>query len=202
MTAFYIIAVILIVLCLLSVLPVTFDILFDGEFRLVIRLLGIKVYSSDNNKKNGEKADGDSNKTEDKEQKTNKFSELKDKYGFTGAVKYGANIISLTLKRIVWFVRRLKFRKFVLDITVASDNAAKTGIEYGLVCSAVYPIITFLETNADFRSKQINIRADFDITNPDIKLSVCVKTYLVMAIFTVTSALRQYNHLVKDSEGK
>ena len=51
MTAVYIVAVILIILLLLLLLPVTGDIEFDGEFKLILRVLGIKVYSSDKDKK-------------------------------------------------------------------------------------------------------------------------------------------------------
>lgn len=200
MTAVYIVAVILILLLLLLMLPVTGDIEFDGEFKLILRVLGIKVYSSDKDKKKS-KSKEPPNK-EQPPQKKSKFDELKEKYGFTGALKYGAKLINLTLKRIAWFIKRLKFRKFMLLITVASDNAAKTGIEYGVVCTAVYPIITYLETNADFKAKKIDINADFDVTNPDIKFSVSIKTGIIMAVFTVVSALRQYKHLVKESEDK
>lgn len=200
MTAVYIVAVILILLLLLLMLPVTGDIEFDGEFKLILRVLGIKVYSSDKDKKKS-KSKEPPNK-EQPPQKKSRFDELKEKYGFTGALKYGAKLINLTLKRIAWFIKRLKFRKFMLLITVASDNAAKTGIEYGIVCTAVYPIITYLETNADFKAKKIDINADFDVTNPDIKFSVSIKTGIIMAVFTVVSALRQYKHLVKESEDK
>lgn len=202
MTAVYIVAVILIILLLLLLLPVTGDIEFDGEFKLILRVLGIKVYSSDKDKKKSKKKSKEPPNKEQPSQKKSKFDELKEKYGFTGAVKYGAKLINLTLKRIAWFIKRLHFRKFTLLITVASDNAAKTGIEYGIVCTAVYPIITYLETNADFKAKKIDINADFDVTNPDIKFSVSIKTGIIMAVFTIVSALRQYKHLVKESEDK
>ncbi|MCQ2441401.1 MAG: DUF2953 domain-containing protein [Clostridia bacterium] len=200
MTAVYIVAVILIVLLLLLILPVTGDIEFDGEFKLILRVLGIKVYSSDKDKKKSKSKEPPTK--EQPPQKKSRFDELKEKYGFTGAIKYGAKLINLTVKRIAWFIKRLKFRKFTLLITVASDNAAKTGIEYGIVCTAVYPIITYLETNADFKAKKIDINADFDVTNPDIKFSVSIKTGIIMAVFTIVSALRQYKHLVKESEDK
>ena len=198
MTAVYIVAVILIILLLLLLLPVTGDIEFDGEFKLILRGLGIKVYPLNKDKKKSKEPSA----KEKPPQKKSRFYELKEKYGFSGAVKYGAKLINLTLKRIAWFIKRLKFRKFTLLITVASDNAAKTGIEYGIVCTAVYPIITYLETNADFKAKKIDINADFDITNPDIKFSVSIKTGIIMAVFTIVSALRQYKHLAKESEEK
>ena len=98
----------------------------------------------------------------------------------------------LLLKKLWWVVKKFKFRRFYLNLSVATNDAASTAINYGKICSAVYPIISFLETNADFKAKEINISADFDKSDSEFKISTSVTTRLFFWLVAAISALFEF----------
>jgi hypothetical protein len=64
----------------------------------------------------------------------------------------------------LWLVKRIKLKRFGLDIICGGGDAADAAIEYGIVCSAVYPFIGYLETNFKGADKalDVNIGCDFE----------------------------------------
>ena len=92
-------------------------------------------------------------------------------------------------------IKRFKFRHFCLDLTVASQDSADTAIEYGGICCAVYPVLSLLESTADFKMKQINIDADFNKTQPEFQISFSVTTRLIYWITAAISAITEYYKL-------
>ena len=93
-----------------------------------------------------------------------------------------------------WIIRFVKIRKFVFDLSIASDNAADTAIEYGEVCCVIYPIISFIQTNTNFKFKtdNINISPDFDSTDSKLKASVLVKAKLIICLIAIAGLLWDY----------
>ena len=91
-------------------------------------------------------------------------------------------------------MRFIKIRKFVFDLSIATDDAAKTAIEYGEVCCVVYPIISFIEANTNFKLKtnNINIRPDFDSKDSKFKVSVLVKAKLIICLIAIAALLWDY----------
>ena len=53
------------------------------------------------------------------------------------------------------------FRRFDLRITVASDDPADAAQNYGMICAAAYPLLTFLQNHMKFRNPKTEIRCDF-----------------------------------------
>ena len=64
----------------------------------------------------------------------------------------------------LWLVKRIKLKRFGLDIICGGGDAADAAIEYGIVCSTVYPFIGYLETNIKGADKalDVNIGCDFE----------------------------------------
>ena len=84
---------------------------------------------------------------------------------------------------------------------MASDDAANTALEYGGVCSAVYPIVSLLESNINLSLKSINISADFNKIKPEIKTSASVTTRLIFWIVALMAVFNEYLKLKrKESE--
>jgi len=81
--ALIIIAAVIVLIIGLLFLPVSANLSFEGDFSVKIKLAGIKLYDSE--KKSAEKPKEKPEKSEEK--KENTFSKLKDRYGFSGAVK-------------------------------------------------------------------------------------------------------------------
>ena len=190
MIALIIILSILLVLIILSILPITVQLSLKDRFDLRIKYAGITVY--DKSKKTNKKHEPQQSEAKSNSPKNNFFKKLYDEKGLIGAFKYCASLCGIIIKRALWVVKRLKFRHFRLDLTVCSDNAAKTAIEYGGVCSAIYPIITFLQTNLNFKPEQVNISTDFDKTNPELQISFAVTSRLWHFVVVLVTALSEY----------
>lgn len=47
----------------------------------------------------------------------------------------------------LWLAKKIKFKRLGLDVVCGGGDAADAAIEYGIVCSTVYPFIGYLETN-------------------------------------------------------
>lgn len=76
-----------------------------------------------------------------------------------GAFKRIASLAGNILKPIF---THLKFRELNIDITVASDNAADTAINYGRLCAGVYPALTALLKIIKYDDYSVRIRPDFN----------------------------------------
>lgn len=207
MTAVYVIFAVLLFLLILLLIPISVELDFESEIKYRVKVAGITVYNSEKPPKKHKKAKkSDKNVAENTPdtppKKQNFFSRLKKEKGFSGAVKYTAGLAGIILKKIGWLLRRLRFKKFVLEITVASDDAAVTALEYGTVCTAVYPVISFLVSKARFKAKSVDISADFDVTCPRARLSFAVTTELIIPAIALICGMKEYKKYKKESENK
>lgn len=188
-----ILGIIICVFLLLIFLPLTVDLSYDENFILKIKFSGITFFDNEkrvnikskrkSKKKSKEKAEGSSDPKENFLKKTYKQK------GLLGSISYFSEIFVLAFKRLWWVIKHFKFRKFRLNLTIATSDAANTAINYGKICGAVYPAIAFLESNANFKSKEINISTDFDKTNAELKVQVSVTTRILFWIIAAISAL-------------
>ena len=199
MPAVIIISSVLLLVVLLSVLPLSLSFKLDGDFTFKIRYAGITVYKT--KPEDGQSVVQDGEKSEpSKSQEKNFFKKLTDKKGFTGAVKEVFGLLSAVFSRIGKMLRHLKIKRFVLDILVASDEAAYTAISYGAVCSMVYPVLTLLSTAAGVKLKNVSITADFNLTNPDFKLSADISIPLIFLLVSAFGIFKEYNNFKTRNE--
>lgn len=207
MIVLIILGVIILLLLLLLFLPLTVDLAFDNQFLLKVRYSGITVY--DNTKKRKPKiAEKHSEKAEQKKgdnASAKKDSFIKSTYkqkGLLGTIKYFSGILQIVLKKLWWVVKRLKFRKFKLDLSVATSDAADTAIQYGKICAAVYPVLSLLQTSADFKPSEMNISADFENKKSEFAVSVIVVTRLFYWLIAAISFLTQFLKLQRKEREK
>lgn len=201
MTAFIIILSILLFLVLLLLLPVSLYIGFDGDFIAKIKILGIKIYElkPQDSKKKSEKSDK-KNRDETVDHQDNFFEKLKKKHGFSGALKEILAFIKALLSRLKKQMRHIAVRRLCLDIRVASPDAAQTAIEYGAVCSAVYPILSLIDSTANVKMKQINVYADFNSDKPVFGFSVIIRAKIIFLIIMAFTAFSEYNNFKTRNE--
>lgn len=184
-------------LLVLLILFLPFSVMVDVEkqFSLKIKMLGIKLYEM--------KPDSDEKlptKTAEEKSKTNKkpnensvtdiFARIKKEQGFVAAVKAGMDLASRMLKNVKRFLRHISIEKIRLGITVASDDAAKTAIDYGIVCQAVYPVTAVLNSFANVKFKEINVTSDFQSAKPSFRFAATVKMRI---FYLIVIALKCYN---------
>lgn len=203
MTALFIVLTVILLLLIILILPVTADLSYKNELSYRFKYAGITLFNSEKRvnikkvkrKKKSKKQSGEQPSAEKEGKKENFFKKIYDKKGFFGTVKYCANLLGIILKRLWRVIKRFKFRHFCLDLTVASQDSADTAIEYGGICCAVYPVLSLLESTADFKMKQININADFNKTQPEFQISFSVTTRLIYWITAAISAITEYYKL-------
>ena len=194
MEIFYIVlGAIIVVLITLLILPVKLRVDYDKELTFTIKYLGFTLLDSEEEDKESKKVLKKVQSTALPTDKESIKSTYKQK-GVTGTIKYYGDVLLLILKRLRWIIRFVKIRKFVFDLSLASDNAADTAIEYGETGSVVYPIISFIQTNTNFKFKtdNINISPDFDSTDSKLKASVLVKAKLIICLIAIAGLLWDY----------
>lgn len=203
MTAVIIISVLLFLLFLILILPVMLDLSFDGELRLAVKYAGITVFNTQKQKKPKKHREKQQKEDSGNTKSKKKDSFLKKKYkelGLSGAAKYFSEIIKLLFDSVGKLLKKLKFDRFYLELDVASDNAADTAVEYGAVCSAVYPVAALLESTLNFDFKYIAVRADFEHTSSELKISFRVTTRVIYAVIIAAAAFFKYLKIKKESE--
>lgn len=193
---FVILGVVVAIICLIILillLPLTLELKYNEELILNGKYLGITVFGDEKEEKKRKKKSNASNGKD-----TQKYSTIKETYkqkGLVGTVKYYGIVIKSFLKKFSWLVKRFKFRKLDIDLTIATQDAATTAITYGEVCGAMYPILSFLHSNINLKSKKININADFEKTNSEIKASVLVKASLFLWIIALIGWLYEVSEI-------
>ena len=187
---FIVIGAIILLFGVLLLLPVKIDFDYDGEVFFKVKYICFTLIDSEEKEKKTKKT---SKKKKKKDASQKKESTNKQK-NITYTIKYYGNMIQLALKQLRWLISFIKIRKFVFDLTVATDNAASTAIEYGEMCAVVYPIISFVQTNTNFKLKtdDINIRPDFDNSDSKLKASVLVKAKLIICLIAIARLFWDY----------
>ena len=205
MTAIYIICGIFLFFFILLLIPAGAEISYFDKFKITLRYAGIKVYDSDKKEKPPQQAnishyDHESKPHKGKSKKQNFISKIFAQKGKIEGIKFCFRLIKVALSKIIWVIRKIKFRELFLDITVSSDDAANTAVTYGAVCATVYPVINLIDCNTSLGVKKVNIHTNFDKTSPEIKASVRANTRLIYAVIAAVSLLLPYLRIKKESD--
>lgn len=215
MTALIIIGIIFLIIIAVLFLPVVVDISFFEDLLLKVKFFGIKVYEI-KPEDGKEKTESQKNAESKKEKPTKKengflnnakgtFSSLKEEKGFTGAVSEVMGFAERVLSHIKKLLRHINICKVKLDIVVASSDAAKTAIDYGMVCQAVYPVAAMLNSCAKIGFKEINVKSDFESEKCDFGFASTVKMqifYLIIAAFKIFSEYKNFVTEKNENERK
>lgn len=193
MTAFIIIAAVILFILLLLLLPISFSFKLDEDFFVKIKLAGIKVYSikpENDIKENKEDTESDKKALENKK---NMLKTLYKKLGFSGTVKELTDFLKALLKRFKKLLKHMTFKKIKLNIKVATDDAAQTAVEYGKVCTFVYPVLTMFSAVANVKYKKIEIASDFNSEKPEIVFSGEISCKVIFLIIAAFGFFSEYN---------
>lgn len=204
MIALYIIGGILLFLLIVLLIPVSADMSYKDKLFVAVKYGGIKVFDSrkpEKEKPENKQAPKTPQKPpEEKPKKENFFTKTFNEKGKIEGIRFFAQLIKAGISRIIWVIRKIKFRRFFLDISIASDDAANTAIAYGAVCAAVYPTVNFIDQNTDLSVKKVNIYTDFDKLSPEIEAAVSVKTRFIYAVIAAISFFFAYLRIKKESD--
>ena len=187
----YILAVLLLLIALILLLPVSVDLNYKEDFSVTVKFLNIKVFPLKEKKQNEKTDKPQSNAKKDNQLKTS-FQKLKEKYGFSGAIKEIFAFLKECLKHLGGFLKTVKFRKVKLNLVVAESDAFKTAIKYGEVCSVVYPVLSYIESKANIKYKKIDIKSDFNAQKGEFDFSFTCKLQIIFLIITTFRVYKEY----------
>ncbi len=210
MTALIIILSVLLFFALLFFLPVSVRLSYNKKIGLKVYYAGIKVY--DINKPKKEKEQGE--EEQEKETSGHKVGEKEKKELFLKRdfekmekiefIKYYSHVLKDVLVRFKSLIKRFTFTVFDITVSIASDDAMTTAVEFGAVSAAISPVVTLILQFAKVKRKSINIYADFAgdsmYVKTDIKLSVKLLFLAIFAkrLFSLYKALDNGTYMIKE----
>lgn len=199
MTVLYIVFGILLFICFLLFFPLSLVFDYGDDLFAYVRICGIKI------KLAGGKAKQKKQKSEEKPKKRKRENFFKSKIkerGISTAISDFVNFAQGVWGRVGFILSHIAVRDFCLCVRVAGSDAAMTAIEYGAVCSVLYPFLNFLYTQADFKMKQVDVVADFDGKDSDIRFHIKLKTRPIIPIIAAVGFYGEYLKLTEDEKNE
>ncbi len=188
---FWVLIAVLGLIFLILLLPVSVFVSYDHSLICKIKLFNISVFSTEKKQKKSKKTP--QKKTVIKKQtsksgkakKENAFKQVYNELGFSDSVRAFFRLFRTILQKNAWILKRIRFRDLRLIWDVCGSDAAQTAILYGVVCSAVYPVIELLFSIIDCKAKNIDISADFNHSKNKINfsLAVCLRPWMLLIGF-------------------
>lgn len=174
MIALYIIGGLLVLIGLLLLSGVCIRVRADGDFRVELRwlLLRFRLYPAKEKPK--EKAE---KKAAPKKESAVKvyLSDLFRKEGTVGGLKTLWDIAKAAMKPVLPFLGRATVDLKTFLLSVSSDDAAKTALEYGTANGLVYDTLAFLREKLKFRRCRVAVRSDFTATETTLALDLRIR---------------------------
>lgn len=215
--------VLLIVILLCQSVTVTFD--YENKLSLKVKFLWIEIYNTDPKPKKKKKPETQKKTKQKKSSPEAEKPPANDKYGEeaedvaetktaptdnkkAAKQKKKKKKPDLDLEMIMDYVRsasppikrlfkKIRWYDVCVDWVVATDDAAKTALTYGNVCSMLYPFFEWLTTYFTAKVKEINIEADFSKEESDIfayfVLKLRLSTALACVIWLAWRVLKTYS---------
>lgn len=191
MFVLYILGALVLIIILLLFLPLRVNLKFLDDFYFDIKILGFKVYPPKDKKKKLEKPQKP--KHEETSEKSF-FQKLKEKRGFKGSIKELFSLFFAVLNPLKRFLRFIKFRNIKVSLSVAGEDAAKTAIDYGIICSIVYPVLSIFDSILNVKYKSIDIRSDFEGKSSSFDFSLSIKTSLIFVLIFGYKIFKEYKN--------
>ena len=196
MTAVIIVFSIIFVLMLILLLPISVGVDIGDKTKFDVKYCGIKIF-------NNAKAPKEQENEKQQEQKAENlitafFKNQKQEKGFLGAIKFCFSLLNIIIKKCFFIIKRIKVKKFRLNLIVATNNAAHSAIEYGAVCAVVYPPLALLEENGCLKSEKIDVLADFEHKESRFSVSFVAKSNLLILIFCFIKGFIEYKQLERE----
>jgi len=158
---------------------------------------GVKA---DESEASAEETDASSDSTDNPEADAEKVSDKKqkkEKGKFTlDDVQMIMDYVESAWPPIKKLFKKIRWYDVYVDWVVASDDAAKTALMYGGICSFLYPFFKWLTTYFTAHVKEVNIEPDFSKEKQDIfiyfVLNLRLSTALACVLWLAWRVLKTY----------
>ncbi len=190
MIVLYIILAFLLALTVVLFLPLGVDLQFKDQFLYKVKFVGIILYPRPNKSKIEPKEDKSDKKTQDNADSF--FENLRKKIGFVGALKEIFGFFADCFVPFKRFLNFVKFKNVNFNLSVAGSDSAMTAIEYGAVCSVVYPVLSLFKSLANVKYKKIDIKSDFEGKKSVFSFSLKLRVPLVFVLIFGFRIFKEY----------
>jgi uncharacterized protein YxeA len=171
---------IVLVILILLLIPVSFSLSFNENFDYTLKYGLIKI-----------PLDSKKTKTDKREEKKeNYFKKLFREKGFDAAFSELCFYAKIFLENIFYLLKKIKFKIFNLKISVGGADAAKTAISYGVVSSAVYYVLGFIDSNVCLKIKEIDISSNFNSRTTKAEFNFKASLRLIYAFFIAFALIK------------
>lgn len=177
MIILFIILGILLFLFLLTLIPVGVEARYRNRLYCVLKIGFVRIRllpQKPKKKKKSAKKPSRSEKTKKKKPEKNEsfsFKELFKENGVSGLLNILKKILSLITGALKDVFRHIIIKELSIYIVAAGDDAADTAMNYGYVCSAVYPAVSAITQIC--KCKTFSVLADPDFTDGAKSRAVC-----------------------------
>lgn len=181
-------------------MPLKLKVAFNNNFEYTLKYFGINLLKPKKPQKNTQ-----ANISQNSAPKKGFIKELYETNSFSNFCKIMLDIVKTLFAELKFVLKHTKVNSLKGNILVATPDAATTGIEYGLVCTAVYGFLKFLEETVILKVKKININADFDKANSTFDFSATIKIqpfFLIIAAFIIIKKIILIKKEVLNNERK
>ena len=132
----------------------------------------------------------------EKTQKKSYIKRLIEEKGLVSAVSELLSIVKSILSEFGKISKHIRIKRFNLFVCVSSDDPATTAIEYGTLCSVVFPALRYIEENTklDRKHTKVSVNSDFETASPKFQFNAKIK---LRVIFAVLFALKVLFKIIK-----
>lgn len=116
------------------------------------------------------------------------------------AIAICCRLLRLLCERTRWILRRMRFSRLRLSVSLAGDDAAATALLYGRACAAIYPLLAFLQANLRVSFRRVDLRADFAGGQSDLQAGGTVALRPIVLLATLPALLVSYRKIVKSED--
>ena len=132
--------------------------------------------------------------------KKNRVAELYHAKGLSGFLKILGRAAKIAGSAAKGVFTHIYFARFLLEIRVAGEDAAKTAVDYGCVCGIVGPAASLMLGHAKCRDCRIRVVPDFCSEKSSVEFSMKARVAVFFLVQTALRALIQSVRLIKDSK--
>ena len=183
-------------MALISILRINIVIRYTESAEVFVKVLFFKfrVIPGKNktpSKKTERKKIDDGKKGKDKK---SSFGGIFKQEGFSGLISVFKSVFEIIKELSEHITKHLIFTRFNISVAVGSDDASDTAINYGIACSVIYPISSYILQTFNVKKYKLDINADYYANNNVIKADI--KLYM-RVMFVFIAAMRSFIKYVK-----
>ncbi len=199
MILLYILLGVLALLALILLSSASAEVKVADDFTTTVKFWFLKLTFPSKKPKKGKnkpKTEADVKEEKAKEKKPGFIKKMIDEKGVTSAIGELFAVLKSILTEFGRLTKHIRIKRFKLFVNVATEDPALTAVEYGAVCTVVFPAVRFVEDNTKLNRKKTEVFVNSDFISGQSKIEIDAKVK-IRVIFLLCFAIKALIQLVK-----